>query len=138
MANEETSPAIFSTDLGHIFGGDVRNELGILMCGKSRHEPTFAYDAVRIHSLMIYTEIVEYNIVGGSKAPLLRCFPFIYKLKSGDVKNTGQCMNYRLLAIFSLDDCWKTLFTAYTLICEKRLVRRFPLSRWNNSTCSHV
>ncbi len=49
LANEESSLAIFSTDLGHIFGGDVRNDLQILMSGKSRHEPTFAYDIVRIH-----------------------------------------------------------------------------------------
>ena len=59
LANEESSLAIFSTDLGHIFGGDVRNDLGILMSGKGPHEPTFAYDIVRIHSLMIYTDIVE-------------------------------------------------------------------------------
>ena len=65
------------------------------MCGKRPHEPTFAYDSVRINSLMIYTEIVEYNIVGDTKAPLLRCSPFISKLKSGDIKTTGQYMNYQ-------------------------------------------
>ena len=42
LANEESSLAIFSTDLGHIFGGDVRIDLGILMSGKGPHEPTFA------------------------------------------------------------------------------------------------
>ena len=93
LANEESSQAIFSTDLGHIFRGDVRNDSGILMCGKGPHEPTFAYDIVRIHWLMIYTDIVEYNVVGETKAPLLRCFPFISKLKSGDIKTTGQYMN---------------------------------------------
>ena len=90
LANEESSLAIFSTALGHIFGGDVRIILGILMRGKISHEPTFAYDIVRIHSLMIYTDIAEYNIVGGTKAPLLCCFPFIFKLKSGDKITTGQ------------------------------------------------
>ena len=95
LANEESSLAIFSTDLGHIFGGDVRNDLGILMSGKGPHEPTFAYDIVRIHSLMIYTDIVEYNIVGDTKALLFRCFPFISKLKSGDIITTGQYMNYQ-------------------------------------------
>ena len=44
---------------------------------------------------MIYTDIVEYNIVGDTKAPLLRCFPFISKLKSGDIITTGQYMNYQ-------------------------------------------
>ena len=95
MANEESSLALFSTDLGHIFGRDVGNYLGILMSGKSLHEPTFAYDIVRIHSLMIYTDIVEYNIVGDTEGPLLRCFLFISKLKSGDIITTGQYMNYQ-------------------------------------------
>ena len=52
LAKEESSLAISSTDLGHIFGWDVRNDSGILMRGKEPHEPTFAYDIVRIHSLM--------------------------------------------------------------------------------------
>ena len=64
------------------------------MCRKGPHEPTFAYDILRIHSLMIYTDIVVYNIVGDTKAPLLRCFPFVSKLKSDDIVTTKQYMNY--------------------------------------------
>ena len=45
------------------------------------HKPTFAHIVVRIHSLMIYSEIVEFTIAGNTKTPLLRCFPFISKLK---------------------------------------------------------
>ena len=48
LANEEWSLAIFSTDLGHIIEGDVRNDSGILMRGKEPPEPTFAHDIVRI------------------------------------------------------------------------------------------
>ena len=95
LVNEETNLAIFSTDLGLMFGGDVGNDLGMLMSGKGPHEPKFAYDIVRIHSLMIYTEIVEYNFVGDAKAHLLRCFPFISKLESGDIITAGQYMNYQ-------------------------------------------
>ena len=73
----------------------MRKDSGILMRGKEPHEPTFAYDIVRIHSLMIYTDIVEYNIVGDTKAPLFRCFPFKSQLKSGDIITTGQYMNYQ-------------------------------------------
>ena len=98
LANEESSLAIFSNDLRHIFGGDVKNGLGILMCGRGPHEPTFAYDIVRVHSLKIFTAIVEYNFVGGTKAHLLRCFPFISKLKSGDIITTGQYMNYQIFS----------------------------------------
>ena len=50
------------------------------MCGNTSHEQTFAYDIVRIHSLMIHTDIVEYKIVGDTKALLLRCFSFLSKL----------------------------------------------------------
>ena len=73
LANDTSDHAICSTDLCHIFG----------------------YDIVRIHSLMIYSDLVEYNIVGDTKAPLLRCFPFISKLKGGDITTTGQYMNYQ-------------------------------------------
>ena len=44
---------------------------------------------------MNYTDIVEYNIVGDTKAPLLRRFPFISKLKPADILTTGQYMNYQ-------------------------------------------
>ena len=52
-------------------------------------------DIVRIHSLMIYSDLLEYNIVGDTKAPLLRCFPLNSKLKGGDIITTGQYMNYQ-------------------------------------------
>ena len=36
LANEESSLAFCSTDLGHIFGGDVRNDSGYSCVGKNR------------------------------------------------------------------------------------------------------
>ena len=95
LANEESSLPILSTDLGHMFEGDVRNDLGILMSGKAPLEPTFAYDVVRIHSLLIYPDIVEYSIFGYTKPALLRRFPCISRLKSGDIITTGQYMKYQ-------------------------------------------
>ena len=95
LANDTSGLAFCSTDLGHIFGNKVGNEFGVLMIGKGPHEPEFAYDIVRIHSLMIYSDLVEYDIVGDTKVPLLRCFPFISKLKGGDIRTTGQYMNYQ-------------------------------------------
>ena len=76
LANEASGLAFFSTDLGHIFGSKVGNEFGVMLRGKGPHKPEFAYDIVRIHSLMIYTDLIEYNIVGDPKVPLLRCFVF--------------------------------------------------------------
>ena len=65
------------------------------MSGAGPYYPKFPFDIVRIHSLMIYSDIVEYNIVGDKKAVLLRCIPFISKVKNGDIISTGQYMNYQ-------------------------------------------
>ena len=45
---------------------------------------------------MIYSDIVEYNIIGDTKAALLRCFPFISKIKNGDIISTGHWTIYEL------------------------------------------
>ena len=93
LANERSGLAFFSADLGHIFGSNVGNEFGVMLRAEVPHKPKFAYDNVRIHSLVIYTDLIEYNIVGDTKAPLLRCFPFISKLKPGDIITAGLHIN---------------------------------------------
>ena len=84
----------FSMDLVQIFGINVGNEFGVMLRGKGPHKPEFADDIVRIYSLMIFTDLIQYNIVGDTKVPLLRCFPFVSKLKAGDNITAGQYMNY--------------------------------------------
>ena len=95
LAKEGSGLAFFRTDLGQISGSNVGNEFGVMLRGKGPHKPEFAYDIVRIHSLMIYTDMIEYNNVGDTKTPLLRCFLFVSELKSGDIITTGQYMNYQ-------------------------------------------
>ena len=70
LANDSSGLAFCSTVLGYIFGNNMGNEFGVLMIGKGPHEPEFVYDTVRILS-MIYSDLVEYNIDGDTKAPLL-------------------------------------------------------------------
>ena len=93
LANAGSGLAFFSTVVGHIFGSNVGNEFGVMLRGKEPRQPEFAYDIVRIHCLMVYTDLVEYKIIGDTKSPLLRCFPFISELKAGDILTTGQYMN---------------------------------------------
>ena len=95
LANDSSGLAFCSIDLSQVFMNNVGKDLGVLMIGKRPHEPEFAYDIFRVHSLMIYNDMVEYNIVGDKKEPLLRCFPLISKLKGGDIITTGQYMNYQ-------------------------------------------
>ena len=51
---------------------------------------------------MIYSDIVEYNIVGDTKAALLRCIPFISKVKNGDIISTRQYMNIKIFQTYNL------------------------------------
>ena len=95
LAIGKSGLVFFSSDLGHIFGSNLGNEFGVMLRGKGPHKQEFAYDIVRIHSLMTYFDLIAYNIVGDTKAPLLRCFPFISKPKAGDIITTGQYMNYQ-------------------------------------------
>ena len=111
LANDTSSLAIGSTDLGHIFGNNVGNKFVVLMIGKVPHETEFGYNIVVCqHSLMIYSDLVEYNIVGDTKAPLLRCFPFFSELKGGDIITTGQYMNYQTFNNLQLRPLLKIYF----------------------------
>ena len=80
------------------------------MRGKGPHKPEFAYDIVRVHSLMIITDLIENNMVGDTKAPLLRCLPFISKLKVGDIITTGQYMNYQTFSNLQFRPLLKIFF----------------------------
>ena len=95
LASEGSVLASVGTDLGHNFGSNVGDKFEVMLRRKGPHKPEFAYDIVRIQSLMIYTDLIEYNFVGYTKAQLLRCFLFLSKLKAGDIITTGQYMIYQ-------------------------------------------
>ena len=72
---------IQSADLRRIFGCDLeQNQIGVIMKGKVPHYPQYSYDIIRLHSPMIDKDIIEKNVVGDAKIPLLRCIPFISKV----------------------------------------------------------
>ena len=76
---ENQSVFIFqSADLSHFFGCDLeQNQTGVIMKIKGPHYPQYSHDIIRMHSLMIYSDIIEYNIVGDTKTPLMRYISFI-------------------------------------------------------------
>ena len=76
---------------------------------------------------MIYTALIEYNILGDTKNPLLRCFPFISKLKAGDIITTGQYMNYQTFRNLQFRPLLKILFIVFILTWETRAVTKYPL-----------
>ena len=110
LVNDTSCLTFCSSNLGNIFGKNMGNECGVLMIGSGPHEPDFAYDIVRIHSLMIYSDLVECNIVGDTNTPLLRCFPFISKLKGGLIITSGQCKNYQIFSNLQFRPLLKNFF----------------------------
>ena len=87
---------IQSADFSNIFGCDLeQNQTGVIMKEKRPYYPQYSYDIMRKDSLMIYSDIIECNIVGDTKTPLLRCSPFNSKVKNGDILSTGQYMKYQ-------------------------------------------
>ena len=94
LANEGSGLAFFSSDLGHFFGSNLDNDIGVVLRGKGPHKPEFAYDIVRIHFLMIYTDWIEYNIVRWwHKGSIAALHSFFSKLKAGHIITAGQYMN---------------------------------------------
>ena len=122
LANEGS--ALLTTDLAHIFWSNVCNEFGVMLRWKGPHKLKFAYDLVRIHPLMIYTELVMYNIVGDTKAPLLRCFLFVSKLKAGDIITAGQYMNYQTFSNLHFRPLLKIFFIVFILTRETLAVKK--------------
>ena len=127
LANEGSGLPFFNTDLGHTFGSNVGNEFGVMLRGKRPHKPEFAYDIVRIHSLMILTDLIEYNIVGNTKVPVLRCVPFISKLKSGDNITTGQSMNYQIFSNLQFRLLLKNSFHSIHIDLKDTSGEKYPL-----------
>ena len=126
LANDSSGLAFCSTDLGHIFGNNVGNQFGVLMKRKHPHEPQFAYEVVRILSLMIYSDLVEYSIVGDTKASLLRCVPFISKLKRGDIITTGQYMNHQTFSNLQFRPLLKNSFHSIQIDLRDTFGEKIP------------
>ena len=95
LAKGRSGLAFFSIDLGHIFGSNVGDEFGVMLRGKGPHKPEFAYDIVRVHSLRIYTDLIEYIMVSDTQAPTLRVLLFISELTARDIITTRQYMSYQ-------------------------------------------
>ena len=127
LANEGSRLAFFIADMEHSFGSNVGNEFGVMLRGKGPHKPEIVYDIVRIHSLMIYTDLIEYNIVGNTEAPLLRCFFFIWKLKSGDITTTGQYMNYQTFSNLQFRPLLKNSFHSIHIDLRDTSGEKIPL-----------
>ena len=72
-----------------------QKQTGVVISGKVPHYPQYSYDIIRIHFLMIYTDIIEYKKVGDTKNSFLHSIPLISKVKKGEIISTGQYLTYQ-------------------------------------------
>ena len=119
---------IQSGDLSHIFGCDLeQNQTGVIMKGKGPHYPQCSSDIMRTPSLMIYSDFIEYNIVGDTKTPLLHCIPFDSKVKNGDMISTGQYMNYQSFKNLQFEKLLKNSFHSIIIELRDTTLKKFLL-----------
>ena len=120
---------MFSADLCHVFGcEEAVYGMGAFMSGAGPHFPKFPYDIVRLHTLMIYSDFVGYSIVGDTKAALLRCIPFLSKVKNGDIISTWQYMNYQIFPNLQFKKILKNSFHTIKLELRDSYVEKVPFN----------
>ena len=115
---------IQSSDLCHIFDCDYQT--GVIMKQKGSHYPQFSYDIMKIHSSMTFSDIIEYKTVGDTKIPLLRCFPFVSKIKSGDIISTEQYTKYQSFANLQFKKLLKNSFHSIKIELRNITGEKFP------------
>ena len=69
---------IQSANLSPIFGCDLdKNQTEDVTGGKGPNHPQYSYNIMRIHSLIICSDVLDYNRIGDTKIPILFCILFI-------------------------------------------------------------
>ena len=94
---------------------------------KGPHIPESADDIVRTHALLIYKDLIENNIVGDTKAPLLLYFPFFSELKARCIITTGQSMNYQTFSNLQIRPLLKIFFQSIYIDLRDMSGKKYPL-----------
>ena len=69
-----------NSNYSHSIGCNLeKNQTEIIISGKRPHLPQYSYNIIKKDYPMIYSDIIELNIVGDIKATLMRCNPFTSK-----------------------------------------------------------
>ena len=130
-ANEQSGLALFCMDLRHFFGCNDGKKFGVMLRGKRPHQSEVAHDIVRVHSLIIYKDLIGYNIVSDAKGPILRCFLFISNLRSEDNITTGHYYtDYQIFSNLQFRPLLECSFHSFHI--DLRDTRH---ERWKNTLC---
>ena len=122
LSKVQSGLAFFIKDLRHISGSNVAFEFAVMLRGKALHNPKFAPDLVGLHSLMIYTDLIEYKIVGSTKAPFLRFFSFYFT--AGDFLTMVKYMNYETFSSLEFRPLLKRSFQSIHMTWGTRALKK--------------
>ena len=117
----------FQHGLGSHFWRECWQWYWVIVDRKGPCKPVSAYDIVSIHFLTIYPDLIQYNLGGGTNAPLLRCFQFICKLKSGYCNTNGHYVSYQTFNNPQFSPLLKNCFQSFHVDLRDRSVDKTPV-----------
>ena len=96
---------------------------------KESHLP---YDVQRIHTIMVYTNLIEHGIIGDTKAPILRTFPLIPRFKDNALA-INQHMNYQSFPNLQFKKILKTSFHSIQVELRSASGEKIPFAGIGNT-----
>ena len=115
--NTASRLSLFSTDIGHIFGCNVGIKFLVLLRRKGPKKPENVYDTARIHSLKLYTCLVEYKtkLLGLQRPFCSSTLPCFRYEKLGPEQLLHFTWAIRLEIAYDSNCCSKNLLKVYKL-----------------------
>ena len=105
-ANGVSFFAFYTTAVGHFLRSNVGNDFEVLLRGERPHKSVSASDTAHT----FYQDIRRVDSVVSLATRLLCCFPFLSRLKSGEIIPTGQYMNYQTISKVQFRPLLKNFF----------------------------
>jgi hypothetical protein len=95
-------------------------------------ESMLPYDIQRIHTIMVYTDIIEHGIIGNTKAPILRSFPLMPKFKDESIL-LNQQMNYHSFDNLQFKKVLKSSFHSIKIDLRSCIGEKIPFAGIGNT-----
>ena len=103
MVNKGTQLSLLSSDLRSILGFSLDTGMhGIVHKNNDDDgwiKAEYSMDIRRLHNMMVYSEIIEHQVIGDVLAPLLRSIPLVSKMKGAETSNTDVSQVTKTFAI---------------------------------------
>ena len=114
----------------NLASNDIANVIGFpspCLIPPAANVAMLPYDIQRIHTVMVYTDIIQHGIIGDTKAPILRCFPLTPRFKNESL-TIHQYMNYQSFDKLQFKKILKTSFHSIQLDLRSSMGEKIPFA----------